>query len=85
MTGIAPYLLFPGNAGEALEFYRSAFGGALEIRTFGDFWRVDAPDDAVAHGALVGPVATYEADAGARARRAVDQVSGGPNRRESTA
>ncbi|GAA2187066.1 VOC family protein [Leucobacter alluvii] len=65
MTGITPYLLFPGNAGEALEFYRSVFGGALEMRTFADFGRVDGPDDAVAHGTLVGPVAIYGADAGA--------------------
>lgn len=65
MTGITPYLLFPGIAEEALEFYRSVFGGAIELHTFGDFGRSDGPADAIAHGTLVGPVAVYGADAGA--------------------
>lgn len=64
MTGITPYLLFPGNADEALEFYRSVFGGALQVQTYGQFGRSDGPADAIAHGALVGPVPLFGADAG---------------------
>lgn len=64
MTGITPYLLFPGNAAEALEFYGSVFGGGLELHTYAEFGRSDGPADAIAHGTLVGPVAIYGADAG---------------------
>ena len=48
-----PYINFAGNAREALEFYRSVFGGTLSLNTFGDF---GAPDpefaDKVMHGML---------------------------------
>ena len=40
-----PYLTFNGNAREAMEFYRSVFGGELTITTFGDF---GSPDPAIA-------------------------------------
>jgi PhnB protein len=40
-----PYLSFDGNAREAMEFYRSVFGGELTVSTFGEF---GAPDPAVA-------------------------------------
>jgi PhnB protein len=40
-----PYLAFPGTAREAMEFYRSVFGGTLNINTFGEFGN---PDTAVA-------------------------------------
>jgi PhnB protein len=40
-----PYLTFDGNAREAMEFYRSVFGGELTVNTFGEF---GAPDPAVA-------------------------------------
>jgi PhnB protein len=40
-----PYLTFNGNAREAMEFYRSVFGGDLRINTFGEF---GSPDPAVA-------------------------------------
>jgi PhnB protein len=40
-----PYLHFNGNAREAMEFYRSVFGGDLKINTFGE---VAVPDPAFA-------------------------------------
>jgi PhnB protein len=40
-----PYLAFNGNAREAMEFYRSVFGGELTVSTFGEF---GAPDAAIA-------------------------------------
>lgn len=64
MSGIRPYLLFPGNAEEALEFYRSVFGGELRLNTFAEFGRSDGPPGDIAHGVLAGPVPLYGADAG---------------------
>ena len=32
-----PYIAFGGNAREAMEFYRSVFGGELTLSTFGDY------------------------------------------------
>ena len=32
-----PHLNFRGQAREALEFYRSVFGGQLNVITYGDF------------------------------------------------
>jgi PhnB protein len=40
-----PYISFAGNAREAMEFYKSVFGGDLRISTFGEF---GAPDQATA-------------------------------------
>jgi PhnB protein len=65
MTGLTPYLSFRGTAREALEFYRSVFGGELVLSTFGEFGRDDGPADAIAHGMLRrGPVELFGADAG---------------------
>jgi PhnB protein len=51
-----PYLTFDGNAREAMEFYRSVFGGDLTINTFGDFGAPDpALADKVMHAALTTP------------------------------
>ena len=48
-----PYLNFNGNARQALEFYRSVFGGTLNISTYADFGGQDSPDaDKVMHGQL---------------------------------
>jgi len=48
-----PYLNFNGNARQALEFYRSVFGGTLNINTYADFGGQDSPDaDKVMHGQL---------------------------------
>jgi PhnB protein len=41
-----PYIAFPdGNAREAMDFYKSVFGGTLTMSTFGEF---GAPDPAIA-------------------------------------
>ena len=48
-----PYLSFPGTAREAMEFYKSVFGGTLTMSTFGEFGRADAPEaDKIMHSAL---------------------------------
>ena len=49
-----PYLSFNGNTREAMEFYRSVFGGELTISTFGEFGNSDpAQADKVMHAQLV--------------------------------
>jgi PhnB protein len=64
MTGLAPYILFPGNAREALLFYADTFGGTAALHSFAEFGRTDGPSDAIAHGELTGaPLALYGADA----------------------
>lgn len=40
-----PYVNFPGNARQAMEFYETVFGGSLTSHTFGEF---GAPDPALA-------------------------------------
>src|SRR3954451_3510532 len=48
-----PYISFPGNAREAMEFYKGVFGGDLNVRTFGEFGaQDDATADKVMHGML---------------------------------
>ncbi|MGH3413741.1 MAG: VOC family protein [Marmoricola sp.] len=48
-----PYLHFDGNGREAMEFYRSVFGGELTASTFGDFGHPDPKAaDLVMHSAL---------------------------------
>jgi len=48
-----PYISFTGNARQAMEFYRSALGGALTLHTFGEFGAQDSPDaDKIMHGML---------------------------------
>jgi PhnB protein len=64
MTGLTPYIHFPGTAREALTFYGDVFGGAVQLHTFAEFSRTDGPADAIAHGLLTqGPVLMYGADA----------------------
>ncbi len=41
-----PYLSFQGNAREAMEFYRSVFGGELTMSTFGETGMSQDPNDA---------------------------------------
>jgi PhnB protein len=66
MTAPHLYLLFPGTAREALEFYQGVFGGRVELNTYQDFSRTDGPGDAVAHGMLTdGLVTLFASDAGA--------------------
>lgn len=40
------YLTFPGTAREAMEFYKSIFGGTLNISTFQDYGAPPDPSDA---------------------------------------
>jgi PhnB protein len=48
-----PYLNFPGNARDAMEFYRTVFGGNLTVNTFGEFGNQDAAvADKVMHAML---------------------------------
>lgn len=64
MTGLVPYLFFPGTAAEALTFYHGVFGGELDLHTYAEFARTDGPGDAIAHGEIRGPVELFAADAG---------------------
>ncbi|MDQ0649286.1 PhnB protein [Microbacterium natoriense] len=65
MSGLIPYLLFPGNAAEALGSYQAVFGGELQLLDYAVAGRHDGPGDAIAHGQLAGPVEIAGADAGA--------------------
>jgi PhnB protein len=48
-----PYISFDGNAREAMEFYKSVFGGTLAMNTFGEYGQPDAPEaDKIMHGML---------------------------------
>ena len=64
MTGLTPYLHFPGSARGALAFYQSVFGGDLVLNTYAEFGRTDGPQESIAHGMLRGPVELFAADAG---------------------
>jgi PhnB protein len=49
-----PYISFNGDAREAMEFYKSVFGGELTINTFGDLGTPDADlKDKIMHAQLV--------------------------------
>ncbi|NED96661.1 VOC family protein [Phytoactinopolyspora alkaliphila] len=51
-----PYLNFPGNAREAMEYYRSVFGGDLTLNTYGELGAPDTPNaDNIMHGSLETP------------------------------
>jgi PhnB protein len=39
-----PYLSFDGNAREAMDAYKSIFGGELHVTTFGEFGAADGAD-----------------------------------------
>jgi PhnB protein len=48
-----PYISFAGNAREAMEYYRSVFGGELSLMTYGQMGAPDAPEaDKIMHGIL---------------------------------
>src|ERR687894_3121473 len=38
-----PYISFDSTAREAMEFYKSVFGGTLSMNTFGEFGEKDSP------------------------------------------
>jgi PhnB protein len=48
-----PYISFTDNARQAMEFYKSVFGGTLSLNTFGEYGAKDAPEaDRIMHGML---------------------------------
>jgi PhnB protein len=48
-----PYLNFDGTAREAMEFYRSVFGGELTLNTYDQFGAEGTPEaDRIMHGML---------------------------------
>ncbi len=53
-TRLNPYLSFKDNAREAMEFYRSVFGGKLTVSTFKEYHASEDPgeDDKVMHAML---------------------------------
>ncbi len=55
MKPITPYLFFNGKCREALDFYKSIFGGDLTIVTYADGQNPNCPansQDRIMHGAL---------------------------------
>lgn len=62
MTGLTPYLHFDGTTAAALHAYQAVFGGELQLHTYGDFGRDDAPAERIAHGILTGRVNLFAAD-----------------------
>jgi PhnB protein len=63
MTGLTPYIHFPGTAGQALTFYGDVFGGRAQLHSFAEFNRTDGPGEAIAHGYLMdSPVSLFGAD-----------------------
>lgn len=52
-TLLNPYISFPGNAREAMEFYERVFGGTLTLNTFAEFGEQDSSiADKIMHGKL---------------------------------
>ena len=48
-----PYISFCDNARQALEFYRTVFGGEMSVMTFGEMGMPGAPEaDKIMHGML---------------------------------
>jgi PhnB protein len=59
-----PYIFFPGNCREAMEFYKGVFGGELSLQTYGE---VNAANDAnpadnIMHAALESGIKLYGSD-----------------------
>ena len=56
-TRLNPYISFRDNAREAMEFYKSVFGGELTVSTFGEFGASEDPaeKDKVMHAQLESP------------------------------
>jgi PhnB protein len=51
-----PYISFNGNARQAMEFYKSVFGGELRLTTFAEYGASDAPNaDKIMHAQLEAP------------------------------
>jgi len=58
-----PYLNFKNDAREAMEFYKSVFGGTLNLQTFKDFHASQDPseDDKIMHSVLEADGITFMA------------------------
>ncbi|MET9045785.1 VOC family protein [Streptomyces sp. NPDC004362] len=51
-----PYLMFAGDARQALQFYKEVFGGTLVLNTYGEASQPDTPmSDKIMHGMLETP------------------------------
>jgi PhnB protein len=50
-----PYIGFKDTAREAMEFYRSVFGGELTLSTFGEFGQEGEGSDGIMHAQLETP------------------------------
>ncbi|HVZ12463.1 MAG TPA: VOC family protein [Patescibacteria group bacterium] len=63
MVKLNPYINFKDNAREAMEFYKSVFGGELTMSTFKEGMHQDGPEaDKIMHAMLiVGPEMTIMA------------------------
>ena len=62
MAKINPYLGFKNSARQAMEFYKSVFGGELTMSTFGESGSKDEPAENIMHSMLiVGPDMTLMA------------------------
>ena len=50
-----PYISFDGNAREAMEFYKTVFGGKLDLSTFGEAGMTDhgVKPDQIMHASLI--------------------------------
>ena len=64
---VDPYLFFPGNAREAMGFYKSIFGGELTVQTIGEApgdWpgKADMNQEHVMHSMLDGDVRLMASD-----------------------
>ncbi len=55
-SNLNPYLSFNGTAREAMEFYKTVFGGDLRLNTFGEYGAEDAPNaNNIMHAQLEAP------------------------------
>ncbi len=53
VTRLNPYISFTDNARQAMEFYKTVFGGTLTLNTFGEVGAPDSPEAAkIMHGML---------------------------------
>lgn len=52
MNTLSPYLVFNGNAREALDFYAEVFGGSPRVNTYSEFGITDMPAENLMHGQL---------------------------------
>jgi PhnB protein len=69
-TRLNPYLAFKNNARQAMEFYKTVFGGKLQLTTFKEYHASQTPDedDLIMHAELNAgePLLFYASDTPAR-------------------